>query len=983
MTTPPLSTDSSLAIGRNAQTDLDSRAPGWGNEPPRAALITDAPRQSLAGTWDFRLSPSVASAPDDGWERGDRAGAWTTIDVPSHWSLRGHGAPIYTNLQFPFPVDAPHTPDANPTADYLLDFDADPAVTAHPSVLRFEGVESAATVWLNGSLLGSLRGSRLPTEFDVTAVLRAGANTVAVRVSQWSAASYLEDQDMWWLPGIFRDVTVLARPAGGIRDLFVHADFEHASGAGVLRIDVDSARTARLSIPELNIVDRPLEGDLRIPEVSPWNAESPRLYDATVSTDAETVSLRIGFRTITVQDATLLVNGSPILLRGVNRHEHDPLNGRAVTVESARADLILMKQHNINAVRTSHYPPHPSFLDLADELGMYLVVEADLETHGFELVGWVENPSNDERWRDAYLDRMKRTVERDKNHPSVIFWSLGNEAGTGSNLEAMSRWTKERDPSRLVHYEGDWSSIYVDVYSRMYASPAEVAAIAAESASEPASGLSDAELHRLTLPFVLCEYAHAMGNGPGGLSEYQAIFESSARMAGGFVWEWVEHGIRVALPGGGDAYAYGGDFGETTHDGNFVIDGLVSADRDPRPGLADFKKVIEPVRIGIEADRSIVHVTNLYDFAGLEHLRFGWEADSCAGELTVPPTEPGQTVRIPLPVEARATDGTLTVSARLAEAAPWAPAGHEIAWGQDSTHHTSPLAVGSEPVVDAQVIRVGNVTVSRRTGEPLSVGGVEITGFALGLWRAPTDNDLGVAWNEPQLSPIAHRWEEAGLHRLQSRLVDIRLSADGANPALVVETRVAPPVHDFGVDARFVWRTDGSSASVTVEIEPYGPWPVEWARVGLDLTIPHAPRGLTYMGDGPGPAYPDTGQAARSGRFDLALEDLLVDNVRPQEHGSRARVTEALVHFDGAPALSLRSDGIAITVAPWSRSAIASATHNHELTPDGATHLSIDGAQRGVGTGACGPGPLPAYILPVAPVSFSVTFDAAPDASPS
>lgn len=983
MTPSHTSPDSFLTIGRNAQADLDSTTPGWGNEPPRAALHTDAPLQSLAGTWDFRLSPSLASAPADGWERGERIGDWTTIDVPSHWSLRGHGAPVYTNVQYPFPVDAPYTPDANPTADYVLTFAADSAVTAHPTVLRFDGVESAASVWLNGEQLGTLRGSRLPTEFDTSALLRAGTNTVAVRVSQWSAASYLEDQDMWWLPGIFRDVTLLARPADGIRDVFVHADFEHETGTGVLSIDVDSGSTARLSIPELGVVDVRVDGELRLADISPWNAESPRLYAATVSTDAETVSLRIGFRTITVTDATLLVNGSPILLRGVNRHEHDPLNGRVVTVESARADLLLMKQHNINAVRTSHYPPHPSFLDLADELGVYLVVEADLETHGFELVGWVGNPSDDDQWRDAYLDRIERTVERDKNHPSVIFWSLGNEAGVGSNLEAMSRWTKERDPSRLVHYEGDWSSTYVDVYSRMYASPAEVAAIAAESAEAPAAGLSDAELHRRTLPFVLCEYAHAMGNGPGGLSEYQAIFESSPRMAGGFVWEWVEHGIRIPLPNGEEAYAYGGDFGETTHDGNFVIDGFVSADRVARPGLGDFKKVIEPIRIRIDEDRSFATVANRYDFAGLGHAQFVWATESSTGQLVVPAIAPGETARVPLPDEARTAAGTLTVSAVLAESAPWAPAGHEIAWGQHSAALVSPLATGAAPVVDADVVRVANVALSRRTGEPLSIGGLEISGFALGLWRAPTDNDLGVAWDEPQLASIARRWEDAGLDRLQSRLVDIRLSDDDADPALIVTTRVAPPVHDFGVDARFVWRTDGSDASVSVEVEPYGPWPVEWARVGLDLALPHAPRGLSYAGEGPGPSYPDTGQAARTGRFDLGLADLLVDNVRPQEHGARAGVTEALVHLDDGPDLALRSDGVSITVTPWSRAAIAAATHNYELTPDGATYLSIDGAQRGVGTGACGPGPLPAYVLPIAPVSFTVTFEAAPAAPPS
>ncbi len=356
---------------------------------------------------------------------------------------------------------------------------------------------------------------------------------------------------MWWLSGIFRDVTLIARPAGSVDDYFVHADFDHATGAGTLRVDTDVP--ARLSVPELGIVDSPAEGPHDLPFVEPWSAEAPRLYDAALSAGGENIALRIGFRTVAIHDGRLTVNGKRILIRGVNRHEWNPDRGRAVTADDMLRDVLLMKQHNINAVRTSHYPPHPDFLALCDEYGLYVIDECDYETHGFTMVGWRRNPSDDPTWRPALLDRMQRTVERDKNHPSIIMWSLGNEAGAGRNLAAMSEWVHGRDPSRPVHYEGDPDSGHVDVYSRMYATHDEVDAIGRYA--EPVTSDPALDAHRRSLPFVLCEYAHAMGNGPGGLLEYQQLFEKYPRCQGGFVWEWIDHGIRQRTVDGREFFA--------------------------------------------------------------------------------------------------------------------------------------------------------------------------------------------------------------------------------------------------------------------------------------------------------------------------------------------------------------------------------------------------------------------------------------------
>ncbi|WP_318275581.1 glycoside hydrolase family 2 TIM barrel-domain containing protein, partial [Streptomyces pharetrae] len=589
---------------------VEDVSPGRGCLPPRAWYASsDAPALSLNGRWRFRLS-ATADAEDDSFaEPGYDAAGWPEITVPGHWVLQGHGAPIYTNHLYPFPVDPPRVPTENPTGDHLHVFDLPADWPADgDAVLRFDGVESCARVWLNGTELGEFKGSRLPHEFAVGRLLRGADNVLAVRVHQWSAGSYLEDQDQWWLPGIFRDVTLLHRPEGAAGDFFVHASYDHTSGAGTLR--VDSEVPGRITVPELG-VDVATGEPVTVP-VEPWTAETPRLYDGVLATPGERVPLRIGFRTVVVEDGLIKVNGRPVLFKGVNRHEWHPERGRALDTATMREDVLLMKRHNINAVRTSHYPPHPAFLDLCDEYGLWVIDECDLETHGFTEQAWRDNPVDDDRWTPALLDRAARMVERDKNHPSVVVWSLGNEAGTGRGLTAMAEWIRGRDGSRLIHYEGDIDCRDTDVYSRMYAFHDEVEKIG--------RGLDGGTRKRRRLPFVLCEYAHAMGNGPGGLADYQRLFETYERLQGGFVWEWIDHGIRHPRFG----YAYGGDFGEELHDGNFVCDGLVLPDRRPSPGLAEYRKVIEPVRIDGDGGDGTVRVTNRHDFADLSWLAFEW-----------------------------------------------------------------------------------------------------------------------------------------------------------------------------------------------------------------------------------------------------------------------------------------------------------------------------------------------------------------------
>ncbi|GGR73434.1 MULTISPECIES: glycoside hydrolase family 2 TIM barrel-domain containing protein [Streptomyces] len=940
---------------------VEDVSPGSGTLPPRAWYASsDAPSLSLNGTWRFRLSETADAEDDSFAAREYDASDWAEVSVPGHWVLQGHGSPAYTNHLYPFPVDPPRVPTENPTGDHLRVFDLPDGWPADGgAVLRFDGVESCARVWLNGTELGGFKGSRLPHEFAVGPLLRPAGNVLAVRVHQWSAGSYLEDQDQWWLPGIFRDVTLLHRPAGHVLDFFVHASYDHTTGTGTLRVDSDT--DGRVTVPELG-VDVPTGEPVTLP-VEPWSAETPRLYEGVLATGGERVPLRIGFRTVELSDGLIKVNGTAVLFKGVNRHEWHPGKGRALDLATMREDVLLMKRHNINAVRTSHYPPHPAFLDLCDEFGLWVIDECDLETHGFTEQGWRDNPVDDDRWTPALLDRAARMVERDKNHPSVVVWSLGNEAGTGRGLTAMAEWIRGRDTSRLLHYEGDADCRDTDVYSRMYASHAEVERIG--------RGLDGGPRRRRELPFILCEYAHAMGNGPGGLADYQRLFRSYDRLQGGFVWEWIDHGI--AHPGLG--YAYGGDFGEELHDGNFVCDGLLFPDRRPSPGLIEYKKVIEPVTLTGDGTAGTVRVTNGHDFADLSALAFSWsyevEGEPVAeGTLPVPALAPGESAEVELPaVPAGAPSGEAlwTVRARLASATAWAPAGHVVAWGQiPVTERRVPsVAASARPVPGDGVIVLGPATFDARTGAVRTVGGVPVTGLRLDVWRATTDNDDGAAWqSDLRYGPL---WRKLGLHRMRHRLDAVEAGED----TLTIRTRVAPAARETGLATVYRWTSDGDRLRLTVSTVPDGDWTVPLPRLGIRFGLRAADR-VRWYGGGPGEAYPDTRAAALTGRWEAAVDGLQTPYVRPQENGARIDVRWAELgglRIEGDPVFFL-------TARRWTTEQLDAAAHRTDLVPGDTVWVNLDHGQHGIGSQSCGPGPLPQYHLRAEPAEFSFVFSA-------
>ncbi|MFH8715690.1 glycoside hydrolase family 2 TIM barrel-domain containing protein [Streptomyces zaomyceticus] len=949
-------------------------SPGRGTLPPRAWYArSDASALSLNGDWAFRLSPT-ADTEDESFAAPDfDASGWGTVAVPGHWVLRGkeYGGPAYTNVRYPFPVDPPRVPTENPTGDHLRRFDL-PAdwPAGGGAVLRLDGVESCARVWLNGTELGEFKGSRLAHEFAVGHLLGARDNVLALRVHQWSSGSYLEDQDQWWLPGVFRDVTLLHRPAGSPGDFFTHAPYDHVTGHGTLRVECDVP--GRVTVPELGL-DLATGESVTVP-VEPWSAEVPRLYEGELTAGGERVPLRIGFRTVAVENGVMTVNGRRVLFRGVNRHEFHPQHGRALDLATMRQDVVLMKRHNINAVRTSHYPPHPAFLDLCDTYGLWVIDEGDLETHGFEDLAWQGNPVDDPRWTPALLDRAARLVERDKNHPSVVMWSLGNECGTGAGLTAMARWIRDRDPSRLLHYEGDRSCADTDVYSRMYPPHAEVDEIGRRADEGPE--------RRRELPFVLCEYAHAMGNGPGGLADYQRLFETYERCQGGFVWEWIDHGLVHPVHG----YGYGGDFGEELHDGNFVCDGLLFPDRTPSPGLLEYKKVVEPVRIADGGPGTIL-VTNGHDVADLARLAFTWSflADGetlATGPLDVPAVAAGASTRVALPVPPSHPAGAetvWTVRAVLAEDTAWASAGHEVAWGQIpvSGPATAPRSVTAaahpvrpmRPVHEAGRITLGPGVFDARSGALLSLGSLPVAGGArLDVWRAPTDNDEGAPWQpEERHGPL---WRGLGLHRTRHRIDEITWSDD----ELTVRTRVAPAASDLGIRTTYRWSADGSSLRLGVEVVPEGDWRVPLPRLGVRLGLPAALDRAVWYGAGPGEAYPDTRAAARLGRWEAAVDTLGTPYLRPQENGARidTRWVELTSRTDG---VRVRGDrAFSFTARRWTTEQLDAAAHATDLVPGDTLWLHLDHAQHGIGSQSCGPGVLPAYRLDAAPASFSFTF---------
>jgi beta-galactosidase len=998
-------------IQKSELSYVESLSPGYGYAPARAWSASGGIQLSLDGIWRFRYCQGLADL-TAGFEAADfDDGHFDDITVPSSWQLSGvpgpprYGSPAYTNVAYPFPVDPPHVPDRNPTGEYRRHFTLPPEWEfSGSSIVRFDGVDSCFALFVNGAAVGHSQGSRLVREFDITHLVRAGDNVIAVRVHQWSAGSYLEDQDMWWLSGIFRSVTVINEPPGAVRDFFVRADYDAGRRTGILTVHTEGP--AVVSVPELGIAAAET-GTAHQVDAEPWSDEHPRLYSAVLSGPAGDISFRVGFRRIEVRDGQIRLNGRTVQFRGVNRHEWHPETGRSLDETTMRADVLLMKQHNINAVRTSHYPPDPRFLDLCDEFGLLVIDECDLETHGFALVNWRGNPSDDPRWQPAYLDRIQRTVERDKNHPSVIMWSLGNESGTGRNLEKMAGWVRGRDPGRLIHYEGEPDAFYADVYSRMYTGYEELDAIGRHQEAVTADSEHDA--YRRRLPMILCEYGHAMGNGPGGLSEYQALFDRHPRLHGGFIWEWIDHGIIQANPAGMRYFAYGGDFGERLHDGNFVIDGLVFPDRAPSPGLLEVKAVFAPVRIAIDPVARTVSVENRHHTVGTEAYRFCWRVEDggvpvAEAALNLPVVPAAGVSRVSFPPELidcmtpdPENERWLTLTASLAADTSWAAAGHEIAFAQAQLGQPAPdqpdrpaagaamaagvtMAAGPTVAAGATMVMagerpdelaVGCAVLAAETGELRGLGRLAVHSASLDFWRAPTDNDVLTRGG-----PVAAAWRRAGLDRLQQRIIAVQRGPDEVR----IRLRIAPAAADFGFLATLTWTADRRQADdclLSIRVAPDGTWPCPLPKIGLRLVLDAGIEEVSWFGRGPGEAYRDTHRATRVGRFSAPVDLLATPYVRPQENGNRMHARR--LSLSGSAGQRLDVTGYPhfdFAVRRWSPELLTAARHTPDLVPDGRSYVHLDVAHQGIGSGSCGPRVQPGHTLTAHAVGYALRFSA-------
>lgn len=994
----------------------------------------------LSGTWKFSYYANPLFVDERFSDAAFDASAWADIPVPSHWQLNGYGRPHYTNVNYPFPVDPPHVPTENPTGCYRRSFYVPASWNGRTIELTFNGVDSAFYVWVNGVKVGFSKGSRLVTQFDITKYVKTGDNVIALEVFQWSDGTYLEDQDMWWLSGIFRDVYLIAQSPADIHDVFLKTELDKDYENGTLRIEAviknassssadlslaaaligaDGVRvaSAKESVPSAAGKDPSLILSIPVKAPKKWTAETPYLYSLVLTLadkSGKTLcvkSLRTGFRVVEIKNANVLVNGRSIMVRGVNRHDSHPDKGRAVNYDDMKLDLLVMKRHNINAVRTSHYPNDPAFYELCDELGMFVMCECDLETHGFTYDEG-KNPSMWPDWEHLCVDRMKRMVEAFKNHASIFCWSLGNESGFGVNHEAMYRWTKERDTTRPVHYEGaSRPSLIAREKGEAWRRNRACSDIASAMYPHPDVWKKWARTDDSGWPFILCEYAHAMGNGPGVFKEYWELYWSEKNMQGGFVWEWCDHGITQYTADGEQWYAYGGDFGETPHDRNFVCDGLVFPDRTPSPGLIEFKKWIEPVLVeAVDAAAGKVAVTNRYDHIGLSHLSVNWSVlengavieSGTIGALSIASRERKE-VAIPMKkIDAKAgSEYFINLRFTLAADAAWADAGHEVAHCQLAVPVNVPKATAPLLTKYPAVTVTESKTAITVSGTEFSVEfdrvygrirswkyrGEDVieTGPQLNFWRASIDNDAH--WS-PWDGALYQQWKKARLDEMQHRTVGCTAAKNGDSALVTIQSRIAPPVFFTGFDAEYKYtiRPDGSVTLITSGkfrlssphmVLPDSKNPMETIqhlpRIGLTMTMSKDRSIVDWYGHGPGECYVDSKAANLVGRYRAPVDALYTPYIYPQENGNREDAR--WVSFTDANGAGLFVAGARFNFSAhkYTMEDFDAAKHTYELSERDFLTVHLDHKQCGVGSGSCGPATFEQYRVKNEPFSFELT----------
>jgi beta-galactosidase len=996
-------------IGRNKEAPRATAIPF---ADPAAALKRDPTaspwNRSLNGEWSFNWSENPAQRPIEFFRPGFDVSEWNLIPVPANWQLHGYGYPIYTNVRYswgePDPPRVPH--DFNPVGSYRRTFTVPEGWDGRQIYLRFGGVSSAFYLWVNGHEVGYSQGSRTPAEFNVTEYLVPGENMVALEVYRYSDGSYLECQDFWRISGIFRDVSLYSWDDLHIRDFQVHTDLDENYVDVDLGIDVwvrnlsDAKRPFTVDAQLFDGDGRPvIEGltasagvnangevkvrlDSHVSKPPKWSAEEPNLFRLVVTLKGsdgsiiQSVSTNVGFREVEITGGQLLVNGVAVLIKGTNRHEHDPDTAHVMSTEGMVQDILIMKQHNINAVRTSHYPDVPEWYDLTDRYGLYVIDEANIESHG---IGYDPDKTlgNKPEWGKAHLDRTISMVERDKNHPSIIIWSLGNEAGDGVNFDATSSWVRERDASRPVHYERAELGPNTDIYCPMYERIPEIV--------EYAETYDDR-------PLIMCEYSHAMGNSNGNLKEYWDAFSRYERLQGGFIWDWVDQGLRRPVPGRPDEFyfAFGGDFEPpgVYHDDNFLMNGLVSADRVPHPGLLELKKLHQYIDVSpVDLEHGKIEITNGYGFINLDSLEGFWElkgdgevlASGRLPKLDVAASE-SQIVTLPLPTVTPqpGVEYWLDLSFRLAETTSWAKKGHEVAWEQfelDLGTDAAPMNVADLSPLEVDEGE-GRITVF---GEGFSVrfdvatgtisswlaDGTELmaTGPRPNFWRAPTDNDRGndmpkrcAPWKA-----ATGNWVVTPPVVTQVGQAEVELRFKGAYPDVGSTNEVVYTIHGDGeivVEHSF---TPGE-----------GELP-ELPRFGMQLVVPGGFETVTWYGRGPHESYWDRKAGARVGIWSGSVDEQFVDYSEPQENGNKTDVRwVSLTNVDGAGLLVIGEPQIAFSAHHYTTEELENAKYSYQMEYRRDITFNIDMQQTGVGgDDSWGARTHDEYTLWPAPLSYS------------
>ena len=964
--------------------------------------------QLLNGEWKFRYYSSIYDVTESFYEKGYDVSGFDQVTVPGVWQMDGYDTHQYTNIRYPFPFDPPYVPQDIPCGAYVHNFEYHREKKASKAFLNFEGVDSCFYVWVNGAYAGYSQVPHATSEFDVTDLLNEGENTLAVLVLKWCDGSYLEDQDKFRMSGIFRDVYLLKRPEKTIRDYHITTDVEKDSVA--VKLDMHFAEPVETIVTIEDkygaVVARgeaAENGVLELTVLNPvlWNAENPYLYQVILTMPDEVIVDRIGFRTIEIKDKVVYFNGEKIKFRGVNRHDSDPETGFVIDVQQIKKDLMLMKQHNFNAIRSSHYPNAPYFYQMCDEYGFMVIDEADIEAHGpFMLYRkedtdqnrfqhWNEKIADDPAWEKAIVDRVRLMVQRDKNRPSIIMWSMGNESAYGCNFEKALAWTKKFDPDRITQYESaryrNYDITYdyenLDLYSRMYPSLQEIEDYLKNDGSKP---------------FLLVEYCHSMGNGPGDFEDYFQMIHKDDRMCGGFVWEWCDHAIAHGTAENGKTrYYYGGDHGEAIHDGNFCMDGLVYPDRTPHTGLLEYKNVYRPVRVvSYDQKNGQIVLHNYMDFDNLkDYVDISYEMTQDGltvekGKLANVVAAPHSDAEVELKLQVPNTGKVyLKLIYRLKKQMPLLEQGYELGFdemklaNEDDRNRQAVKWMEQEKAIgtinvkenDRQIVLQAKdftYVLDKRTGlfEDMQFAGRSYINhpMELNIWRAPTDNDMY----------IKQEWKKAHYDAAYTRAYRIEVLQNKHGVLIMEHVAVVADTVQKILDVKMTWKIneDGKIEAVIEAIKDKE-FP-DLPRFGIRMFLNKKMDEITYFGMGPQESYRDKHQASCHGLFRSKVAQMHEDYIRPQENGSHYDCDYVELTNGQCGIAAVSKNPFSFNASVYTQEELERVSHNYELKESDSIVFCMDYAMNGIGSNSCGPDVLDKYRF--AEEAFQFQFELIP-----